>query len=160
MGAAVPFGPPPTVRPRSAAAALAPTEEPYRSLAALSGAIERMAAAVIRHDAAVLEAATVEAADLVGRIERLAADGVALRTGPGDDRALDELLDRLAAGARLAAHLIERAWASEAAAIQLLARCLGRDAGSAYAASRMPRSGGAAGAGPTVDEPLLLERRA
>lgn len=133
-----------------------PGAEPYRSLADLVAAMEGLAAAVVRHDAPALEAATATATDLVARIERLAADGLGTPAFTADERLLGRLADRLEASARLAAQLIERAWSSEAAALQLLARCLGgRMDGETY------RPGHRSGPdGPVLREPHVLERRA
>ncbi|HWP63657.1 MAG TPA: hypothetical protein VNO86_09325 [Candidatus Binatia bacterium] len=133
-----------------------PAAEPYRSLADLVAAMEGLAAAVVRHDAPALEAATATATDLVARIERLAADGLGTPGSAADERLLGRLADRLESSARLAAQLIERAWSSEAAALQLLARCLGgRMDGETY------RPGRPAGPdGPLRGEPHVLERRA
>lgn len=102
-----------------------PAAEPYRSLAELVAAMDALAAAVVRHDARALEAATATATDLVARIERLAADGLGIPAAATEEPLIGRLAHRLAASARLAAQLIERAWSSEAAALQLLARCLG-----------------------------------
>lgn len=137
-----------------AAAATVPDAEPYRSFAALTASMEALAAAVVRHDARAVETATTEAAELVARIERLAADGLEPPDPPVDGRLLDDLADRLAESARLAAQLIERAWSSEAATLHLLARCLGG------ARSGEPYRSHGAGKFPSAGSPLVVERRA
>lgn len=156
-------------RGRSAAAIPKPTAldpgrarlggEPYRSLAALAGALERMAAAVVHHDAAELAAATSAASELLVRVERLAADGLGPTMTDRPDPLLDDLVGRLGAGARLAAQLIERAWVSEAAAVQLLARCLGAqpDGSGPY---RPARPDGGPTVPGVVDGAAVVERRA
>jgi hypothetical protein len=157
-----PLAAPPADSEPAAGAASDLAVEPYRSLQALVGAMESLAAAVVRHDAAALEAATATAADLVARIERLAADGLdpeaGARGAPLDEALVTRLARRLEASARLAAGLIERAWASEAAALVLLARCLGAaDGPSAYPSGGWLAPGGVRG---PAGEPLVLERRA
>ncbi len=130
-----------------------PDREPYRSFVALVEAMEALAAAVVRHDARALEAATATAAELVAGIERLAADGLEFPDRASDGVILDHFASRLAASARLAAHLIERAWSSEATALHLLARCLGGGAdGTIYGSA-------AAGAARPPGQ-TLVERRA
>lgn len=134
-------------------------EEPYRSLDALVRAIETMAEAAVRHDARALETATSAAAELVARVERLAADGIDSSTSVWDEVVGEDLVTRLQASARLAAQVIERAWTSEAASLHLLARCLGGDRASDRAYAPGGRVGRPEG-GAAIGNPLVVERRA
>ncbi len=145
-----------------AAAPSPPGREPLRSLEALVGALEQLALAVARHDHAALSAATAEATALVELVERQASDGLGLQPAGLDRTTLDELTRRLDASARRAALLIERAWSSEAAAIQLLARLLARDGAELATydplghAAATPMAGGRSAPTP----PLVVERQA
>lgn len=90
------------------------------TLAGLVDVSDQVAAAVRRHDRPALEAANARAEELLAAAAEL---------GPmltDDDRrliggdALSSLSDRLAAGARRNAYLIEQAWAVDAALMRLI----------------------------------------
>ena len=96
-------------------------------LSALAGALSRLAEAsdgvadaVVRHDRLALLSCTERAealVDEVGRINAALSDQErALLPGIG----VPELCERLAAGARRNAYLIEQAWATDAALMRLL----------------------------------------
>jgi hypothetical protein len=90
------------------------------ALSRLAAASDMVADAVTRHDRLALVASTEQADALVEEVGRL---NTALSD---DERAMlphvgvPELCDRLAAGARRNAYLIEQAWATDAALMRLL----------------------------------------
>ncbi len=90
------------------------------ALSRLVSASDGVAEAVTRHDRLALVKSNEQADALVDEVNRLAA------TLTDDDRAMlaefgvPALCERLAAGARRNAHLIEQAWAVDAALMRLL----------------------------------------
>jgi hypothetical protein len=118
------------------------------ALVGLMAASERVGDAVRRHDRTALEAANADADVLVAEVGRLAA-----ALTPADRPILAELgipaaCERLAAGSRRNALLIEQAWAVDAALMRLM-----------LGAGRPGADGSAAGYG-SAPGPTWLDREA
>ena len=90
------------------------------ALTELVAASDGVTDAVTRHDRIALGRCNEQADALVGDVNRLAAALTAEDRELLDDVGVTALCDRLAAGARRNAYLIEQAWAVDAALMRLL----------------------------------------
>jgi len=90
-------------------------------LAALADASDALTAAIVAHDREAIVAATRDAEAIVAHISRLeGAPDTGARRRPADARVM-LLAARIEAAARRNAVLLERAWATDAAMLRLIA---------------------------------------